>query len=150
MSFKKFGPGDEFGELSRHILQMMDQMVQRRYVEFRDVGSWQPATNVYESPDAFIVCVELAGVSQEQLDIHVDEQRRLILCGRRSQPQCLKITSELRVHAMEIAEGSFARQIELPYAVDVGGIEATYERGFLWICVPKLGHAGEGGRHVRP
>lgn len=150
MSFKKFGSGDELGDLSRHILQMMDQMVQRRYVEFRDVGSWQPATNVYESNDAYVVCVELAGVNQEQIDIHVDEQRRLIICGRRTQPQCLKIMAELRVHMMEIAEGPFSRQIEMPYAVDVSRIEATYERGFLWICVPKLGHAGEESHHGRP
>lgn len=148
MSFRKFGPGGEFDELSRRILNMMDQMVQRRYVEFRDYSAWQPAANVYETTDAYVVCVELAGVDRERLDIRVDEQRRLIICGRREKPQCEHLTAEGRIHALEIADGSFARQIDLPYDIDVNAIAASYDRGMLWIRIPKAGRRPQEGQHV--
>ena len=38
---------------------------------------------------------------------------------------------------MEIDEGPFRREIDLPAAVDTSQVEATYRKGFLWIRLPK-------------
>lgn len=39
---------------------------------------------------------------------------------------------------MEIDEGPFAREIELAQPVDVNAVEVNYDRGYLWILLPKI------------
>jgi HSP20 family molecular chaperone IbpA len=34
---------------------------------------------------------------------------------------------------MEIDEGAFCREIDLPEPIDVDQMEATYAKGYLWI-----------------
>ena len=48
------------------------------------------------------------------------------------------VEGPLSIHAMEIDEGPFRREIELPEAVDVDRMEATYSKGYLWITVPRM------------
>jgi HSP20 family molecular chaperone IbpA len=41
------------------------------------------------------------------------------------------------MHAMEISEGAFRREIELPEPVEQDRVEASYSKGFLWITLPR-------------
>jgi HSP20 family molecular chaperone IbpA len=138
MSFAEFGQGEGFQAWSQKIHDIMDEMLRRDFVRFRDSGTWQPATNVYESQDAYYVCVDLAGVKEQEIDVECADQRRITLTGTRAQPRPDNLEGSLSIHALEIDEGPFRREIDLPEGIDVDRVEATYSRGYLWITIPRL------------
>ena len=138
MSFGKFGQNDEFEEWSRKIHDIMDEMQRRAYVHFRDSGCWQPATNIYETRTAYYICVELAGMTRDEIEIECRDCRIILLSGKRRQPRPEGVEGPLSIHAMEIDEGLFRREIDLPEDIEVDGIEATYCEGYLWITAPRM------------
>ncbi len=93
--------------------------------------SWRPPTDVYETEDAMVVRVEIAGMKEEDFTISL-EDRLLLVRGIRPD------TPERRAyHQMEIPFGDFSTEVELPYPVAAGEIEAIYRDGFLRIVLPK-------------
>ncbi|MFN3742248.1 MAG: Hsp20/alpha crystallin family protein [Anaerolineales bacterium] len=92
---------------------------------------WSPPTDVYETEDAYVVRVEIAGMREEDFEITL-EGNYLLIQGNRSD------TSERRAyHQMEIRFGRFASVVELPPAIDAQRVEAEYRNGFLCITLPK-------------
>ena len=138
MSFGNFGQGAEFDEWSRKIHDIMDEMQKRAFVHFRDTDTWQPATNVYETRDSYVICVDLAGVSQDQVGVECRDLKQIVIEGRRAQPRPEGIEGPLSVHALEIDEGPYLREIDLPEPIDVDCLKAIYSEGYLWIIAPRL------------
>jgi HSP20 family molecular chaperone IbpA len=133
MSARKQG-SDEW---SHKIGELLDQMHNRSFFEFRRSGAWQPRVNLYASAAAYHVCVELAGLERDAIGVECPDERRLRIVGRRSRPTIHMLVDECSVEVMEIDEGGFSRDIELPMSVDRAEIQIAYERGFLWITLPK-------------
>lgn len=94
---------------------------------------WDPPTDVYETKDALVIKMEIAGVRRDDLDIILNEDT-LIIRGRRDEEKTIE---KENYHLMEIHYGKFERIFLLPNAIIPGKITATYERGFLIISVPK-------------
>ena len=94
--------------------------------------AWLPPVNLYETGDEFLVCVDLAGVKRGAIDV-AHENGVLRLAGKREDP----LPRKKRVHLLEIDEGYFCREIEIPTSVAVGRIKAVLKQGFLWIHLPK-------------
>jgi HSP20 family protein len=98
--------------------------------------------NLYESDTAYLVCVDLAGVEKDKLDVVVADHR-LKLRGARAVPVHPDGPSaeggprRMRVHLMEIDHGAFVREVDLPLDVDQTRISASYRDGLLWIELPK-------------
>lgn len=142
MSFKKFGKDDGMDDWAAKVGDLMDQMLNRSYVHFRDAGTWQPSCNVYETVEAFYVCMAVAGIEQDQIDVQcVGTCSRLVISGQRGMPTPSDAKSKPSVLVMEIDQGPFRREIELPEAVDIKQIEASYSKGFLWITLPRTERA---------
>jgi HSP20 family molecular chaperone IbpA len=137
VSFSKFGNCGDMDQWSRRIHELMDEMHKRSYVGFRGQGTWQPATDVYETPDAYYVCVELAGMNPDDVDIECRNPGQLLVRGTRRNPRPEGVPNPLSVHVMEIDQGPFLREITLPEAIDVDAVEASYDKGYLWIRLPK-------------
>lgn len=137
MSFGPPGHGGLFDEWTRKIHEIMDEMLRRDFVRFRDSGVWQPATNVYETAEAYYICVELAGVSEEEIDVECSDRRRILIRGTRRQPRPQGVACMLSVHTLEIDDGRFERNIELPEPIDVDRVDARYGEGYLWITAPR-------------
>lgn len=96
--------------------------------------SWEPAIDVYETPSAIVLKIELAGIKQEDIELMVDRQS-LLIRGERVDPP----SEKRRVyHQMEIFCGPFQRQVDLPAAVDSDKAEASYSDGMLKVTLPKL------------
>lgn len=136
MAFDRFGSG-ELDEWSRSLDELMDEMLNRTFVGFRERGVWQPAVNIYETAEAYHVCVDLAGVTRESIAIECGDGRRIVLRGARTQPRPTASCGEIGVYALEIDEGAFRREIMLPDAVNVGKIQIDYSKGFLWVTLPR-------------
>lgn len=130
-----------FGHLARQIGKISDQ-VQRGYYSFYPSETWTPSVNLYETETSYLVCVDLAGVDKEKIELTV-ENHRLKLRGTRVVPTNTESgESELRgrrvrLHLMEIDHGAFCREVELPEDVRQEEIRASYRNGLLWVELPK-------------
>lgn len=102
--------------------------------------SWTPNVNLYETSAAYLVCVDLAGVEKEKIDVEVADSR-LKLRGARAVPSFTPPSGDpnekVRVHLMEIDHGGFNREVEIPPDANRHKISATYRNGLLWIEIPK-------------
>ena len=103
------------------------------FFRFCPPDTWQPATNLYETEDRYVVCMDLAGVKRAEIDVEV-RHGLLVISGRRESP---RPQSRSKVHLMEIDHGNFCRTIDIPSSVCVDKIQARYVDGYLWIELPK-------------
>src|SRR5262245_47443702 len=119
-------PERPFGDLSRQMGKLIEQ-IQKGYSNFAPGEMWSPSVNLYETERAYLVCVDLAGVDKEKIEILV-EGHILRLHGRREvpAPDGDGGTGRLRVHLMEIDHGAFSRDVELPEDVRQESISAQY------------------------
>ncbi|HEY3898493.1 MAG TPA: Hsp20/alpha crystallin family protein [Chthoniobacter sp.] len=110
-----------------------------RYLPQAPVHAWTPSINAFLCHDQMIVCVELAGVAQDQIEVHV-EPRRLLVRGVRQPLECAENEGPpLQVFALEIDQGLFQREIALPCEVRSDGVRAEQRNGMLWIYLPLVG-----------
>jgi len=96
---------------------------------------WEPAVDLYETDDELVVMVEVAGVTESDLQITVD---RNIFTIRGDRQKILKGSKTGVYHQMEISSGPFERSIALPEAVDAEKAMATYENGLVEVVLPKV------------
>lgn len=122
------------------IVSMADQIAAQLHgLHFAGLKSadsaWQPEVNVYACADRIEVCVDLAGVSKQ--DIRVDvEPRRLVIRGHRALPDSGASPREGRILIMEIADGDFERVIDFAVDVDRDRVTARQDNGWLWVTLP--------------
>jgi HSP20 family protein len=148
-----------FSNVTRQANKLMEQM-QKNYFSYCPSETWTPSVNLYETASDYLVCVDLAGVEKEKIDVEVSGQT-LKLRGTRTVPRYEDAGMDegeaggdasdappaapppageprrIRVHLMEIDHGSFCREVELPLDVDRERIRANYRNGMLWIEIPK-------------
>ena len=101
-----------FEEHSRKMGDLMGELHSRSFHSYYAERGWKPSVNLYEGPEAFVVCFDVAGMKAEQIDVRAEDRK-------------------------EIDSGSFMRKVEIPSGVDEGKIDATYRDGFLWVVLPK-------------
>lgn len=123
-----------YGNLDREIDRFIDhyQRQKRPIVQFGSRG-WRPLMDVFETEDMVVALVELAGVSQEEVDV-VIEDRALQVRGQRGGATEHRPRS---YHLMEINHGPFERTVALPAKVNPEDAKATIRDGLLEICMPK-------------
>jgi HSP20 family protein len=93
---------------------------------------WRPPTDVFETEQAIIVRVEIAGMREEDFSVELT-RRRLVVRGVRPD-----VSEKRAFHRMEIRYGEFATQVDLPAQVAADQVEATYRDGFLQVVLPKI------------
>jgi len=92
---------------------------------------WGPPTDLFESEEALVVRVEIAGMKEEDFEVAL-ENNVLLIAGTRSD------SPERRAyHQMEIRFGKFATSVALPAPVDAESARAEYKDGFLTVTLPK-------------
>ena len=107
--------------------------------------TWTPCVNLYETEHAYRVCVDLAGVEKDKIDLTVSTHPapRLTIRGNRPIPRSPVAGDapagkpRTRVHRMEVDHGMFMREVDLPENVNAEAISATYRTGLLWVELPK-------------
>ncbi len=92
---------------------------------------WDPPTDVYETGEAYIVRMEIAGMREENFDVVVQNDTLYITGFRPNYP------ARHAYLQMEIRSGKFAAVIALPGPVDVDTASAEYQDGFLVVTLPK-------------
>jgi HSP20 family protein len=110
------------------------------------VGSlkWKPPTDVYETEDAVVVHMDIAGMRAG--DFHVElADGILTISGER----LARREGKRHYHAMEIQIGPFERRLRIPAPVDPDSVHASYEAGFLEVRLHKLTARGSGTHSVK-
>lgn len=123
-------------KLSDLMGQMMDQMANRDFYQFSSSGGWAPALNLYETDSGYLLCLDLAGMSAEDIDVTITGTK-LVIRGNRPNPRTEQMADAVSVHVMEIPSGIFRRTIQLPADAKDADLEAHYKNGFLWLIVPR-------------
>ena len=94
---------------------------------------WYPAADVYETPDGWVVKVELAGVSADDIEIGI-EGNTLYIAGARKDRSCALGVS---YQQMEISYSSFEKTLRFPAALEGAKVEHMFENGLLIIHLKK-------------
>jgi HSP20 family protein len=92
---------------------------------------WSPPTDVYETEDAFVVKVEVAGIREQDFEVAV-EDNILMISGYRPD-----LNERRAYYQMEIRSGKFEVAIEMPAPIMLDAAVAEYKDGFLMINLPK-------------
>lgn len=100
-----------------------------------DGGAWTPFADIEETDDAWIVELELAGVSQDDINVELREGE-LVVSGDITERERQGV---LRRRARRT--GHFEYHVTLPGQVDEDKIEANLRDGVLTVRVPKTEQA---------
>ncbi|HUO07658.1 MAG TPA: Hsp20/alpha crystallin family protein [Phycisphaerae bacterium] len=127
---------DEFANLVRHMHQLHERDMGRQYFGFSPTDAFRPSVNLYETLQAFVICVDISGMDQNDIEVQL-EKGNVVIRGRRQSPLPPDGSRAVAVHLMEIDHGTFCRTVEVPSGVDEENIAANYHLGMLWITLPK-------------
>jgi HSP20 family protein len=124
---------DEIQRMQEHVDRLFnDVMPSVRWVRMGKRKTWRPPTDVYETDDAVIVKVEIAGMSEEDFAISLSN-RSLSITGARRDPDY-----KLAYQQLEIPYGHFCTEVFLPQSIALDEVSARYENGFLTVTLPKV------------
>jgi len=101
---------------------------------------WVPALDAWETESAFVVRLDLPGLSAENVDLSFD-RNTLTIRGTRPTTIPAPDKGELKVFFAERAYGTFSRSLRFPQYVVSDRIEAAFADGVLTITVPKAEEA---------
>lgn len=90
---------------------------------------FNPACELDEQDDHFLISVDLPGVSKDDVKVEVVDNR-LVISGERKH-------EKKEGRRTERSYGRFERSFALPTAIDSEKIEASYENGVLQLAIPK-------------
>ncbi len=109
-----------------------------RASRFRTAEStgWAPPSDVYETADAFIITIELAGLQSGEFDVQATDDSVTVSGQRASTP------GDGQFLHVERGQGAFARRFSFPHRLAVAEITAAFNQGLLTIRIPKLALSG--------
>lgn len=120
---------NDLDQFERQVDRMMRGVIQPQH---RRPRAWRPPTDVYETDDAIIVKVEIAGMSPEDIQISFVDH---LLTVQGVRPD---VDAKNSYHCLEIPYGEFDTEVLLSGTFDEDAIDARYENGFLRIVLPKV------------
>jgi HSP20 family protein len=126
MQIVKWTPWQELDTFERRMRRMLE-----------DVGfapALAPAADVYETPEEFVVELEVPGYEEKELGVEVTDHT-LVVKGEREE---LKEEKEKAFRLHERLEKVFERRFELPVEADTEHVKATFTNGVLEVHTPKV------------
>ena len=91
--------------------------------------TWYPAADVYQTPDGWVIKVELAGVSADDIEIGIKGDE-LYIAGSRKDRSCAVGVS---YHQMEISYSGFEKTLRFPSSIEGMAADHIFEDGLLII-----------------
>jgi len=135
MAVVRWDPFQDLITLQDRMNQIFEQTLNRSRGEREGVpaSAWSPPVDIYETAENLILKAELPGLSKDDIDIQVRDNR-LTLKGERRHEKEVKEENYLRV---ERAYGTFQRVFSLPADIQPDKIRATFTDGVLEVTIPK-------------
>lgn len=101
---------------------------------------WAPPVEIYETQDAYVINLELPGMSQE--DVSVTQANNILTV--RGTRRFKKASEESRYHTSERSYGTFERLFPLPGNAQTEKIRNKFTSGILQITIPKIKSESSG------
>ena len=125
---------DQFTNLRDEINRLFDLPANGFGSEF--FHGWNPALDLYEDKDNFVVRVELPGLKKEDVDVSL-HNGSVVVSGERK----AETNVEGKVSRAERFFGRFQRAVALPKPVTASKVTASYQDGILTVTLPKTEEA---------
>jgi HSP20 family protein len=122
-----------------------NEVAHGRPVGFVASSKWKPPTDIFETDEALVVYMDIAGMRSEDFSVEYADGI-LTIAGERT---ARAHQGKPHYHAMEVQVGPFERRFRLPVPVDPESIHASYEQGFLEVRLTKLPARLSGPQSVR-
>ena len=129
-------------ETFEHVLNRVLDLPFPRLFDSSHHKSWQPRTDIAETDMAYIVEVDLPGMTIHDISVQL-EGTTVVIAGNRHSTPSESVNPQARI---ERPCGTFQRAFTLPTAVKQDEVQATYAHGVLTITVPKADAARP--RHI--
>jgi HSP20 family protein len=135
MNLVRWNPYGEISAMKNRINKMFGEpyWVTRQMNDDSNMGMWNPAVDLYEKDEHFVIKAELPGVDKNNISIDLKD-RMLTISGERSYDNEAK---EENYYRRERSYGKFQRVFTLPAEVDSDKIRAEFKDGLLQVEVPK-------------
>ena len=104
-----------------------------RELDRMEARGWIPAVDVWETPSAFRIDMDIPSVKAEDVDVAIDEGI-LTVSGERKRAER---SEDDHAHRYERHHGVFKRRFRLPDNVDEGNVEAKVVNGVLQLSIGK-------------
>ena len=117
-----------FGELD-----LMERRMRRLFDDVGFAPALQPAVDVYETEDEFVLELEVPGYEEKELTIEAFDHTVAIAGDRREVEE--KSDKVFRLH--ERLEKHFERRFEFPPQADTKHLKAVFGNGVLELHAPK-------------
>lgn len=136
VTYRYTGPGTSLDQFLRRIWEL------NRQPAWQTQLYWRPPTDVLEGPGGLLVKMELAGVTESDVEVTLFEDMLVVAGQRREEyPEELACpVHQCRYHESGIRYGPFRAEIYLPLPVDAERVTARFERGFLYVALPRADH----------
>jgi HSP20 family protein len=126
---------------SREFEDIYDRMGQLMSMAFGDMAfapaalsaPWTPLADISETDDAYVIDVELPGVSRDQVNVDIND-REIVISGEITEPQD---DEGRRRRRRSRRTGRFEFRTTLPGDVNPEGVTASLNDGVLTVTVPK-------------
>jgi HSP20 family protein len=93
---------------------------------------WLPAMDLVESEDHFVLRADLPGLSEEDVNIELEDNVLTISGERKTEHE-----EKEGVVRLERAFGAFRRSLTLPEGINPDAIKASFAKGVLEVRIPK-------------
>jgi HSP20 family protein len=101
--------------------------------------SWSPPAEVYETPDELVINLELAGLTENDVTVEVQNNTLLVQGTRRfTRPQ-----EDSRYFAIERNYGAFARAFSVPESTRAEDVRVSARDGIVRVAISKLTGGGQ-------
>src|SRR3989454_8568883 len=127
------GSGSFTVHLAEELEVYFNEVAHGRPVGFVASPKWKPPTDVYETTDALVVHMDIAGMRSEDFQVELADGI-LTISGERVPRR----EGKRHYHAMEVQIGPFERRLRLPVPVDPESIRASYAGGILALRLHSL------------
>ncbi len=101
--------------------------------EALSAGSFVPPVDIYEDAQHLQLKLEVPGIKQEDLHLHVENQTLTVKGERKFEAE----EKQENFHRIERRFGTFERSFTLPQTIDTGAVKASYDAGVLTISMAK-------------
>jgi HSP20 family protein len=126
-------PLQDLLSLQERMNRLFEESLKGRLQPTLGAESWVPLADVYETADAFVVLIELPGLSQDDIEVQVDGEE-LTIRGERQMGASARPES---FHRMERSYGLFSRSFRLTEDADPSRLTAQFRDGLLRLEVSR-------------
>jgi HSP20 family protein len=136
MTIRRWDPLSDLLGLQEKMNRLFEESLASARLDGPGLGSaWEPLADAYETPDGFVVEVELPGVLEEDLELRATEHELIVRGERRPEAEARPD----RFYRMERNLGGFARSFAFAESVDTERVSARFDDGLLQVFLPKAG-----------